>query len=82
MPKQDKVFNITGVFEISVSITAFNEREAKQFAQEYFPQLVQVDVNELNDVMINSITPIKRFKVVEITEEVEQPQGEQNNGTN
>jgi hypothetical protein len=55
---------------VSITIGAENLKEAKEFAVDYFPELVQVDANELNDVMVNSIKPIKRTKVAEIDVEV------------
>jgi len=62
----EKFFEITGTFAITVTVPANSLKEAKQFASEYFPDLVHLDVNHFDKVIVGNIKPVKRFKVIAV----------------
>ena len=68
MDNKQKFFQITGTFSITISIPADSLKEAKNFASEYFPQLITLDVSQLDKVHAGPILPVKRFKVLEIND--------------
>jgi hypothetical protein len=62
----EKFFEITGTFSITITVPADSMKEAKHFAAEYFPDLVHLDVNQLDKVIVGNIKPVKRFKVIAV----------------
>jgi hypothetical protein len=65
--KKPKHFQLTGRFDITILIEAKDKHEALAYAQQEFPNLVALDIHDLNGVMLLNKTTVKiktpkRFK--------------------